>query len=274
MKKCQKFRCEICNYESNYKSNLTKHLQTYKHKMLVDGKLMYYNNCICGKTYKHLTSLYRHKKICHQSQLQETKTTNELIQNLLKKNDELMAKIGEGSVVNNITNIKNDTVTFKIYLDSNCKDAISLEHFAKNLNIGMADYMTQIKNGYTKGVGEVIVKNLNQIEFKDRPIHCTDVKNQKFYVKNKDWEAKDGGAVAKKLFPLVTATLITNLNKIWEEEYGEDWSNKDKEWNEYSKTILILTQMKETKKMIKDKLKAINYISENIYVKMDQLLQE
>jgi len=68
--------------------------------------------------------------------------------------------------------------------------------------------------------------------------------------------------------------LVSNLNKIWEEEYGEDWSDKDAEWNEYSKTLLILTQMKDTKKMIKDKLKALNYISEKIYVKMDQLLQE
>ena len=269
-----RFVCKACNYSSNHKSNYTKHLQTYKHKMLVDGKLMYANNCVCGKGYKHLTSLYRHKKICKLSQLQETKTTNELIQHLLQKNDELMTKIGEGSVVNNITNIKNDSITFKIYLDSNCKDALSLDHFAKNLNIGMSDYMSQMTKGYANGVGEVIVKNLNQIEFKDRPIHCTDVENQQFYVKNKDWEVEDGGSVVKKLFPLVTATLVANLNKIWEEEYGEDWSDKDAEWNEYSKTLLILTQMKDTKKMIKDKLKALNYISEKIYVKMDQLLQE
>ena len=138
----------------------------------------------------------------------------------------------------------------------------------------MSDYMSQMTKGYANGVGEVIVKNLNQIEFKDRPIHCTDVENQQFYVKNKDWEVEDGGSVVKKLFPLVTATLVSNLNKIWEEEYGEDWSDKDAEWNEYSKTLLILTQMKDTKKMIKDKLKALNYISEKIYVKMDQLLQE
>jgi hypothetical protein len=242
--------------------------------MLVDGKLMYSNSCVCGKTYKHDTSLYRHKKVCKLLHLQQTKTTNELIQHLLKKNDELMMKIGEGSVVNNITNIKNDTITFKIYLDSNCKNALSLDHFAKNLNIGMPDYMAQIKKGYTTGVGEVIVKNLNQIEFKDRPIHCTDIENQQFYVKNEDWEVEDGGEVVKKLFPLVTATMVTNLNNIWEEEYGADWSNKDTEWNEYSKTLLILTQMKDTKKMIKDKLMALNYISKKIYVKMDQLLQE
>ena len=268
------FTCMPCNYKSTYKSNFTKHLLTYKHKMLLDDKLMYTNCCVCGKTYKHIASLYRHKKICKQLHLQESKTTNELIHNLLKKNDELMAKIGEATVVNNITNIKNDTITFKIYLDSNCQNAVSLDWFGKNLNIGMEDYMTQLNKGYATGVGEVIAKNLSQIEFQDRPIHCTDIKNQKYYVKNDDWEVEDGGAVVKKLFPLVTATLVSNLNKIWEEEYGEDWSNKDAEWNEYSKTILILTQMKDTKKMITEKLKAMDYISEKIYVKMDQLLKE
>ena len=57
------YTCEYCDYSTSRKSSYDKHLATDKHLMLTNayfGK----HKCICGTTFKHKQSLYRHKKTC------------------------------------------------------------------------------------------------------------------------------------------------------------------------------------------------------------------
>ena len=61
-----KFNCEICDYHCNKLSEYDKHIQTKKHntyKMADMNKEKSYI-CICGKSYKHNQSLFKHKKSC------------------------------------------------------------------------------------------------------------------------------------------------------------------------------------------------------------------
>jgi len=231
-------------------------------------------SCSCGKKYKHRSSLCRHKKSCKFNKVNSEKEN--LIASLLEQNNELLSRLNQNTIVTNITNtvqqqnIKND-ITFKIFLDDKCKDAISLDHFIKNLKVNMADYVSQVEHGYIKGVGDVIVKNLNDIEFNNRPIHCTDIKKRQFYIKDKQWEVKDGEAVAEKIFPLITTTMLKHVNRIWNEEYGANWDINDTATDEYSKTILVLTQS-HSKKNMHEQLQTIDYVSKNIYVKIGNLL--
>jgi hypothetical protein len=71
-----KFICISCDYYSNKISDYEKHLSTAKHKrrLLANEKspteLCRQNNvyaCDCGNNYKHLSSLYKHKKTCSTS---------------------------------------------------------------------------------------------------------------------------------------------------------------------------------------------------------------
>ena len=62
-------KCENCNYICYKQSDYKKHLLTAKHKRLImtnenmpKNALIY--NCECGKTYKHMSSLYKHKNVC------------------------------------------------------------------------------------------------------------------------------------------------------------------------------------------------------------------
>ena len=68
-----KFNCIMCDYYSNKISDYDKHLTTAKHnrRLLANKKSptdiccqnqLY--SCDCGNTYKHLSSLYKHKKTC------------------------------------------------------------------------------------------------------------------------------------------------------------------------------------------------------------------
>ena len=58
-----KYTCEVCDYITSRKSSYGKHLLTGKHNMLVNASKTSIK-CICGKVYKHVESLYRHKKSC------------------------------------------------------------------------------------------------------------------------------------------------------------------------------------------------------------------
>ena len=75
-----KFNCIICDYYSNKISDYDKHLTTAKHKrrLLANKKsptelcTQYQQySCDCGNNYKHLSSLYKHKKTCSGSTSRE-----------------------------------------------------------------------------------------------------------------------------------------------------------------------------------------------------------
>ena len=68
-KDAKTFICETCDFKCYKLSNYNKHLSTSKHKLLINNGKLGINankvyNCVCGKKYKHASSLCHHKKIC------------------------------------------------------------------------------------------------------------------------------------------------------------------------------------------------------------------
>jgi len=70
----KKYACKACDYSTSQKANYTKHLATGKHVRLVNASSTSIT-CICGKTYKHMESLYRHKKACEVANKSTAKVT-------------------------------------------------------------------------------------------------------------------------------------------------------------------------------------------------------
>ena len=69
-KKLQKFICETCYFTCSNKQDYTRHLSTGKHEMIINGneknsKKLHIYTCSCGKIYKHISGLSRHKKKCN-----------------------------------------------------------------------------------------------------------------------------------------------------------------------------------------------------------------
>ncbi len=63
------FICEYCNYSTSRKSQYERHLSTSKHKFLQNPTSKKFHTeksyvCNCGKSYKHSSTLYSHKKTC------------------------------------------------------------------------------------------------------------------------------------------------------------------------------------------------------------------
>ena len=117
-----KFSCNFCNYHSNKLSEYNKHLNTIKHKRLVNASDLLVNasseistlsaryTCSCGRSYNHDSSYYRHKKKCIPNNNLEQKYNgmdkDELIIMLLKQNADIIKGQQELSmeIVKNGTN--------------------------------------------------------------------------------------------------------------------------------------------------------------------------
>ena len=55
----------------------------------------------------------------------------------------------------------------------------------------MEDLQFTKDNGYVQGISNIFIKNLNDMDVTERPIHCSDQKRLQFYVKNDDAWSKD-----------------------------------------------------------------------------------
>ena len=99
-----KYICEKCDYKCFKNSEFQKHLKTNKHNATECYTNVTVNSfkCHCGKTYKHSSSFYRHKKTCIQSdnnsitetsihqEFEYTNNKKQLLLKLLKQNNEIL----------------------------------------------------------------------------------------------------------------------------------------------------------------------------------------
>jgi hypothetical protein len=87
-----KYKCEICEYSTNIRCNYNKHLLSKQHNKMITfiveekNTLKKESLCclLCGMTYKHSSSYYKHKKKCGNNEL----TLQEEKMNLIMKENE------------------------------------------------------------------------------------------------------------------------------------------------------------------------------------------
>ena len=265
-KNAEIFSCKICNFECFKQSNFDKHLNTAKHKRLTNtNKKMPKNataySCICGKIYKHNSSLCKHKKSCsitNNSIIISENNVNELnnnstILNLISQNKDLMnllvvqnqehqketqqlkdtiqemiPKIGNNNTTNN-----NNTFNLNVFLNEDCKDAINFSEFIDNIQVSFEDLEHQSEIGYVNGISKLFIENLRSLGTYKRPIHCTDKKRKTLYIKeNNEWDKEGSQNTLKQGIQEVSRKgfeCLSNEKKENLEEYQDiesDFSQK------------------------------------------------
>ena len=175
--------CEFCDYTSSNKKDYKKHLSTGKHtKNKMDNKKSPHHPtayfCNCGKSYKYLSGLSKHKNKCtYKNVLSDTKMSlprsdeidykELLIQSIeqLKKKDELMEqminKIGTTNNSNNTNTNSNNTNNFNInlFLNEKCKDAINFSDFIDRIEVSHEDLENNAELGFVNGISKIIIVN-------------------------------------------------------------------------------------------------------------------
>ena len=254
--------CEKCDYTSHNKYDFKRHLSTAKHKM--DNEKRHSKTqdedavpfeCPCGKKYKYRSGLCKHKHKCkifatnpvigHSQENQKTTTsvkantniTIDMFNQFLDQQQQLvqtMADISKDRVTNYYNNCNNKKMTINVFLNEKCKDAMNLTDFVENVKVSIEDLLYTKEHGYAKGISNIFVKHLQDLDPTERPIHCSDRKRLRFYVKEENkWGKDKDNAKIDKSINSVTRKQIKELVK-WQNSHP-GYENNDKLLEEYFK---------------------------------------
>jgi hypothetical protein len=240
-----------------------KNQQNVNNLKQIDSSLDNANICVCGKAYKERTGLWRHRKKCPivlkneeacdnniVLDIDNAFTKDELLLKLIKNNDEMM-KIIKGqqeqinSIIPKIGNTTNNTTNntthnnfnLNVFLNEQCKDALNISDFIDSLKITLEDLLFSKTNGISRGITDVLIKGLKELDIYKRPIHCTDIKRDIMYIKDEDKWLKDD------THDMMKNTIIKIADK--ERTALQQWAIDNPDWIETErKQLEYLTMMR------------------------------
>lgn len=247
--------------------------------------------CECGKSYNYNASLFNHKKKCQTfiqkknekniEQNNEIVSTNDnLIQTLMQDNKDfknmlmdLIPKIGNNNTItntntmNNINNANNNVnsnnvknkFNINVFLNEQCKDAMSMNEFIESIEISMQDLLLTKEQGFASGISNIFLKGISKLSPHQRPIHCTDIKRETLYIKNEKWEKDSNQEQIKDAIKSVSAKQFKNIKKY--KEAKPNCMTNEKERDEYLNIIKNTTE-----KIDGNDTKIIKDICNNVYI--------
>ena len=253
-KSSKKFVCVCCDYSTSRKSQYDRHLLTNKHQFVLNPTSEKFQTikkyvCDCGKSYKHSSTLYAHKKKCsinkeNENHIDNKKSSNsidkdDLIIQLLKQNAKLMDILENGTNNNSHnTNSHNKAFNLNFFLNETCKNAMNITDFVDSIKLQLSDLMDVGELGYVEGISQIIVKNLNNLDETIRPIHCTDKKRETMYVKDQGQWEKDENKIKLKKAVNKVANKNINLLPQFREKYPDYNNSCNKISDTYDKIVV------------------------------------
>ena len=296
-KNAENFVCKSCDFISSKESDYKRHLMTRKHKTLTKPENVNFRadalSCqFCQKLYSSRVGLWKHEKKC--GKINEFKNeivgdtniavntleaekeinnaiTKDMFMELLNDNKEMIKIIRDqqeqiknmipkmGNTFNNTTNNNNFNLNF--FLNEQCKDAININDFINSLKITLDDLYFTRKNGIVEGISNLMINGLKELDVYKRPIHCTDLKRDIVYIKDKDkWEKDDDKKLIKKTIHNVATKQRTKISE-WVDLHP-DWFDDEKLQYEYLTLLNKITEPIECddkleKKVIKNITKQV-----------------
>lgn len=266
------YECYLCGFTTTRRTNYIRHIGTKKHIENVSAKnACQYKSldkvyCECGKAYKHMSGLSRHRPICpvylmisldekqcdhseiitneetrkqsqeetlKQSQeetlkqSQEDNTIDEKsgddiktiltdIAQQLREMKETQAKQQQQITNNNNYNNNNYILNLNMFLNENCKDALSLQDFVQQITFVFDDLKDKAWRS------KVLLNNLGSLQLENRPFHCIDSAACQVVLKN-------GGQWQQGCKDDIVSTL-DSCGKYVQKQFGPQWDLQYPDW--------------------------------------------
>lgn len=229
--------------------------------------------CNCGKTYLDRTGLWRHKKKCNISDINDKKIyknldnhindavnevikeyindkdnkQNELMMQLIKNQSDLQSVMKEivksgitrNSHNTNTINSHNKTFNLHMYLNETCKNAMNLSEFIQTIKPTLEELELTGKVGYAKGISHIFTSRLDVVNKEEKPIQCTDGKREVLYIKeNNIWNKEDEEkTLLKNAIKMITHKNLCNISE-WQKKYPDCTNSESRKNDTYLKIIL------------------------------------
>ena len=201
-----------------------RHLATISNHLATPKNAAIYACEKCNKSYCDKSGLWRHNKKCGASPapsanfvidkelimllikenselknmlVEEHKTTQQAQQMMLeehKSTQQLMLEVIKTGTHNTTTNTNSHNKTFNLqfFLNETCKNAMNIMDFVDSLKLQFVDLERMGEIGFVNGMSNIIIKNLQNMDITERPVHCTDQKREVIYVKDADkWDKEE-----------------------------------------------------------------------------------
>jgi hypothetical protein len=214
--------------------------------------------CICGNEYKCRQGLWKHRKICDfikgsegsdsSTDAEQMKILTELVKDVVKQNHDVMkqnqeltnkivdicSKPSNVSNSNIHSNNNNKTFNLQFFLNDTCKDAMNMSDFVNQIKISISDLEQTGELGYTEGISKIIIKNLNDMYYTYRPIHCSDSKREILYIKEDNKWCKDD-EVNGKITKAIKQIAHKNIKQIpeWVKLHPDCYDSESKQNDKY-----------------------------------------
>ena len=236
-------------------TNETKNAQT-RTKRTEKQKICNYICDICNESFGSRTTLWRHKKKCikanskkdssndalniilqenkalREQLLKEAKENKEFLHQQLSKANDISLELAKGTsnalsngsntINNNYGNMVNNSFNINVFLNEKCANAMTIQDFAKKLQLTMDDLISA-KQNKAKGIANIVVKNLEPLAITDRPVHAIN-KDEWFVNDEKEgWEGNNPNII-------IDATrhgIRSKWPDVFEEQHPE-WINNEK----------------------------------------------
>ena len=278
------FACKICDYSSSKESDYNRHIATRKHQnnvknakknACVCGKAFMHRQGLhvhrkkCQQYISKGVSDYDFEYDIIDGNKNENimlgdnnsigtddkiGITKEMFMSLLKDNQEMMKMIKSLSenqlttpqhITNNNNNITNNQFNLNIFLNEKCKDALNMSEFIDSLKITLDDLLFSKNNGITRGVTDIMMKKLKELDIYKRPIHCTDIKRDTMYIKDEDKWHKDNNHDMFKNTIIKVANKERSALQLWAID-NPDWMETEQKQIQYLTMVRSICEPIET----------------------------
>jgi hypothetical protein len=222
-KKIQSYVCE-CGNEYKNRHNLSRHK-----KICIDVPKIDESKIGINMVIDIIKENQEIKKLLLEQNNKVSEQNNEFKELLIKQNKQIQEQNKEQillinkfiereptQIINTTNNnTMNQNFNLNFFLNETCKDAMNVKEFLENLNPTLDDLENVGEKGFVKGISDIILKSLREIEINKRPIHCTDIKREVVYLKEDDTWNKDDKENTK-MKELIRIVENKNFNNVFE----------------------------------------------------------
>jgi hypothetical protein len=183
-----------------------------------------------------------------------------------------IAKNSPSITNNNNTNTINNKFNLTIFLNEQCNNAINLIDFVKGIQIELQDLLLYNKLGHAEAVSKIFDNAYQKLDLTMRPVHCTDLKRETIYVRNKnEWLNDESKEMSEKAMDILSNNSIIQVQQ-WKDA-NPDYHLSPEKNIEFLKLVKNISGGYSQADERDNKKKIIKNLSKNTHLNKDKIAQ-